>query len=158
MIEADPKLKLMLARVESRARLPLKQMVTKAVDILRSTPAPKPRSAAIISARIHISNERSKLIESRLIIARELSYLRQLHADMSSFLIAKYTTGYLGSLKGGTRSREAVIDKALQPLAVRVARLESALEAINTVMGDLDAKAFTIRDIMEALKLGEKEA
>jgi predicted RNase H-like nuclease (RuvC/YqgF family) len=156
MIETDPRLKKMISLVQTRDFLPLKQYVGEALEILRNSPAPRPDSKAIIKARMQLANDRSRLVEKRLIIAREMAQFRQLQSDLTDYLLAKYNSGYLGSIKNA-RSREAVINKAIQPLSKRVAGLESALEAVNMVVADLDAKAFTIRDIMEAIKLGERE-
>ena len=157
MIETDPKLKEKLALLKSRALLPLRQYVDEALEVLRSSPAPAPHSSKIISARMKYANSRSRLIETRLIIVQELSTLRSMHSNLHDYLLSKYNTGYLGNIKNA-RSREAVVSKALAPISNRISKLESATEVVDTVVKDLDSKAFAVRDIMTAIQLGERES
>ena len=155
MINSDLRVKHTLAVVARRPELPLKQMVTTAIEILRTSPMPQPRSDLIIKARTLLSNNRTKLIECRINIAMEISIVTGARDDLAAFVGEKYQN-YLGSAKN-QKSRDAIVFKALTPIHRRIRKLEAALEAINQVIADLDVKSYGINNTIEALKLGERE-
>jgi len=155
MISSDQRVKHTLAVIARRPELPLKNIVVNAIDILRTSPMPRPRSDSIIKSRLLLSNNRTKLIEYRINIAMEISIIAGARDDLIAFIGEKYQN-YLGSAKN-QKSRDAIVYKALTPIHRRIRKLESALDAINQVISDLDVKSYGINNTIEALKLGERE-
>lgn len=155
MITTDPRVVKTLAAVDRRPELPLKQIVAMAIDILRTSPMPRPRSDSIIRARTLISNHRTKLIEDRIAITMEISIISGARDDLAAFIGEKYQN-LLNSTKN-QKSRDAIVAKTLTPIHRRIRKLEAALEAINQVIADLDVKSYGINNTIEALKLGERE-
>lgn len=156
MIKTDPRLIKVLETIDSRSFPKLREMTDEAIALLQENTFPKPNSVAIIKARAHLSNSRSKLIGRRLEILEELSLLKRTSIELSNYLIAKYHN-YLDKYKNQP-ARTAAIEDALEPINKKIKRLEAALEAVNHVIADFDSRSFAIRDVIEALKLGERES
>lgn len=156
LVDSDPRVRKVVASVEARPSLPLAEMMGRAVAILRAAPRVTPRSAQIIAARASLSDGRTKLVDSKLTIMEELTLLKGARSDLEEYVIDKYGSGYM--LKMNARAREAAVARALTPITKRVRQLESARERIEEIVRDYDARAFAIRDTIEALKFGEREA
>jgi len=156
MIETDVHLKKTLAKIAERKLLPTNKIVKEAIEFLRAVPYPKPDSQSIIRARALLSNNRSILIERRLLLMHELTLLNGAKTDLQDYLNSKYAN-FLGSVKN-RQGRDSKIGHALQPISARVRRLQAAVDALNSVIGDYDSKAHAMYGTIEALKFGEREA
>ena len=155
MIKTDRRVLHAIEQLSLRPDLPLKSMIDDALTIMRNAKSPEPRSSAILKARLMMANERSRLVEHRVSIMRELALVSRTATDLRNFVGTKYQS-FLNSVKNQS-SREAMIADALRPFSSRASKLQSALEVINTIIADLDSKAFSVRDVIEAMKLGERE-
>ena len=156
MIESDPKVKKTIEAISAREALPVKRYVDEALTLLRSAPFPAPRSAALAKSRAVLADGRSKLVEKRILMLREMALLNRARRDLANFVNTKYAN-YLGSVKN-RQGRDSIVDRALSPIDKRVDALKSGIEVMNEVIGDFESKAYGIRDTISAIQLGERES
>jgi hypothetical protein len=155
MIEKDDRVVRILDTIDKRPFLQLSKMMEKSLLLLRSNSFPRPTSKAIIAARAKLANDRSELIFYRLEILKELSLLKGSFEDLSNYIVSKYVS-YFNNMKN-QKNRDAIIKRVLNPINKKIRKLESSLDIINNTIADFDSKSFAIRDVVEALKLGERE-
>ena len=156
LLDTDPKLLKIVAKIQQRPELPLNDMMGRALAILREVRSPKPRSAEIIAARSRLSDGRTKLIDIKITILAEESLIRGALKDTELYLQSKFLS-YLGSIRnqGG---RDATVGTAVLPITKRLRKLESARERVEEIVKDLDQRAYAIKDTIEAIRFGEREA
>ena len=156
MIDNDAKVLKIISTIESRPALKLSSLIEEALDLLRANTFPAPTNTAIIKARAKLANSRSKLIENRVEILKELALLNGALEDLTNYILSKYHNYFSNNIKN-QKSRDAVVSKALSPIQKKIRKLDSALAIINHVIADFDSRSFAIRDVIEALKMGERE-
>ena len=145
----------MLKSMRSRPELDFKQIMQEAIAILRRAPPIKPVSRELIRARAILSDGRSRLVDFKVQVVKDLTLYRGMHDDLEAYLWDKFA-GYLGSIRN-QHGRDAVVVRALTPVIQRIRRLESVRERIDEIIKDHDARSYAIRDVIEALRIGERE-
>jgi hypothetical protein len=155
-IDKDSKVLKILNNIKNRPFPDLPTMVEESLILMEENKYPAANSKSLIKARALLSNSRSKLVFKRLEILQELSILNGAKEDLQNYIYSKYAN-YLSSYLKNQKNREAIINRAVAPLNKNIRKLNSALEVVNQIIADFDNRAFSIKDTILCLQLGERE-
>lgn len=155
LVASDPELIKVIAALNKRRALPVQDLIKEAILYLNKAVAPGRDVSKVADRRQVLAAYRTKVVYIKVRLSAERDHLTGIRDDMRDFLQTKYMN-FLGSLKN-EQSRRSILAQALSPLRKRIRRMNDALDIVETILKDYDARAYCFRDVIDSLKLGERE-
>jgi hypothetical protein len=154
MIDTDPQLVTYMKQLRGRRELDYGAVMDRAKTFLRNAPQLKV-GLKTAELRQELAANRSRLVGLKIELIKELGILGGSKKRLEDLLYSKYYNHLRGI--SNERARNAMVAKALEPLESRLRQLRTALEVVDLVIGDYESKSFGFRDVVSALKLGDRE-